>query len=81
VPVKTVPMVPNYRAAAKFVEKTRDLFAGMVYNVPGTAPGPQLDTEKLTGVLANMLDLGLGTTPNFGWAEQQISPRIWGNAA
>jgi len=83
VPIKAV--VPNYRAAAKFFEKTRDLFPGMIYtNVPdlqGTAPGPQLDTEKLIDVLANLLDLGLGTTLNFGWNEQQISPKDWGNAA
>ena len=24
-------MVPTYRAAAKFIEKTRDLFPGMIY--------------------------------------------------
>jgi len=30
-PIKAVIMVPTYRAAAKFIEKTRDLFPGMVY--------------------------------------------------
>jgi hypothetical protein len=70
------------------VEKTRDLFAGMIYTdvpagVQGTALGPQLDTEKLIDVPANMRnpDLGAGTTLNFGRAELQISPRIWGSAA
>jgi branched-chain amino acid transport system substrate-binding protein len=30
-PIKAVVMVSAYRAAAKFVEKTRDLFPGMIY--------------------------------------------------
>jgi ABC-type branched-subunit amino acid transport system substrate-binding protein len=30
-PVKAVIMVPTYRAAAKFIEKTHDLFRGMIY--------------------------------------------------
>jgi hypothetical protein len=87
VPIEAVVMVPNYRAAAKFIEKTRDLFRGMICtNVPGvqgTALGPQLDTAKLIDVPANMrnLDLGVGTTLNFGRAELQISPKIRGNAA
>jgi ABC-type branched-subunit amino acid transport system substrate-binding protein len=31
VPIKAVIMVPAYRAAAKFVEKTRDLYPDMIY--------------------------------------------------
>jgi branched-chain amino acid transport system substrate-binding protein len=31
VPIKAVIMVPTYRAAAKFIEKTKDLFPGMIY--------------------------------------------------
>jgi branched-chain amino acid transport system substrate-binding protein len=31
VPVKAVVMVASYRAAAKFIEKTRDAFPGMIY--------------------------------------------------
>ena len=31
VPVKAVVIVPTYRAAARFIEKTRDLFPGMIY--------------------------------------------------
>jgi hypothetical protein len=75
----------NYKPNS--VEKTRNLFAGMidtdVPDVQGTAPGPQLDTEKLIDVPANLrnLDLGAGTTLNFGRAELQISPTIRGNAA
>jgi branched-chain amino acid transport system substrate-binding protein len=150
--IKAVVMVATYRAAAKFVEKTHDLYPGMIYtNVsfvgstelseelmllgpryasgvivtqvvpavggyssavldyknalakyfPGEAPdyvsfegyvaanvliqglkraGPQLDTEKLIDALENMrnLDLGLGTTLNFGRGEHQASHKIWG---
>jgi branched-chain amino acid transport system substrate-binding protein len=87
-PIEAVVTVPNHRAAAKFIEKKRDLFAGMIYTdvpagVQGTALGPQLDTEKLIDVPANMRnpDLGAGTTLNFGRAELQISPTIWGSTA
>jgi len=30
-PIKAVIMVPTYRAAARFIEKTRDLYPGMIY--------------------------------------------------
>lgn len=150
--IKAVVMVATYRAAAKFIEKTRDLYPGMIYtNVsfvgstelaselmllgprfangvivtqvvpavggyssavldyknalakyfPGEEPdyvsfegyvaanvliqgikraGPQLDTEKLIDTLENIhnLDLGLGTTLNFGRSEHQASHKIWG---
>jgi len=51
VPIEAVVTVPNHRAAAKFIEKTRDLLAGMIYTevpagVRGTALGPQLDAES-----------------------------------
>jgi hypothetical protein len=88
VPIEAIATVPDYRAAAEFIEKTRDRFAGMIYTevpagVQGTALGPQLDTEKLIDVPVNLrnLDLGAGTTLNFGRAELQISPTIWGSAA
>jgi branched-chain amino acid transport system substrate-binding protein len=44
--------------------------------------GPQLDTEKLVDALENLhnLDLGLGTTLNFGRSEHQASHKIWGTA-
>jgi branched-chain amino acid transport system substrate-binding protein len=150
--IKAVVMVATYRAAAKFIEKTHDLFPGMIYtNVsfvgstelseelmllgprfangvivtqvvpavggyssavldyknaltkyfPGEAPdyvsfegyvaanvliqgikraGPQLDTEKLIDALENIrnLDLGLGTSLNYGRGEHQASHKIWG---
>jgi branched-chain amino acid transport system substrate-binding protein len=152
--IKAVVMVSTYRAAAKFIEKTRDLFPAMIYTnvsfvgstaladelmllgaryasgvivtqvVPavggyssvvleyktalakyfaGEAPdyvslegyvaanvliqalkrtGPQLDTEKLIDNLEAMrnLDLGLGSSLNFGRAEHQASHKIWGTA-
>jgi branched-chain amino acid transport system substrate-binding protein len=152
--IKAVVMVATYRAAAKFIERTRDLYPGMIYtNVsfvgstalaeelrllgprfatgvivtqvvpavagyssmvleyknalakyfPGEAPdyvslegyvaanvliealkrtGPQLDTEKLIDALESMrnLDLGLGSSLNFGRAEHQASHKIWGTA-
>src|SRR6516225_5881948 len=31
IPIKAVIMVPTYRAAARFIEKTRDLYPGMIY--------------------------------------------------
>ncbi len=31
VPIRAVIMVPTYRAAAKFIEKTRDLYPNMIY--------------------------------------------------
>jgi ABC-type branched-subunit amino acid transport system substrate-binding protein len=31
-PIRAVIMVPTYRAAAKFIEKTHDLFPGMIYS-------------------------------------------------
>jgi branched-chain amino acid transport system substrate-binding protein len=153
-PIRAVVMVATYRAAAKFIEKTRDAYPGMVFtNVsfvgstaladelmllgprfangvivtqvvpavggyssavleyknalakyfPGEAPdyvsfegyvaanvliqglkrsGPQVDTERLIDNLEAMrnLDLGLGTSLNFGRAEHQASHKIWGTA-
>jgi ABC-type branched-subunit amino acid transport system substrate-binding protein len=152
--IKAVVMVSTYRAAAKFIEKTRDQYPGLIYtNVsfvgstaladelmllgprfasgvivtqvvpavagyssvvleyknalakyfPGEAPdyvslegyvaanvliqalkrtGAQLDTEKLIDNLEGMLnlDLGLGSSLNYGRAEHQASHKIWGTA-
>ena len=150
--VKAVVMVATYRAAANFIEKTRERYPHLIYtNVsfvgstaladelmlqgakfadgvivtqvvpavngysraileyrsalakyfPGEAPdyvslegyitakllieglkraGPQLDTEVLIDALENIrdLDLGLGTTLNFGPSEHQASHKVWG---
>jgi branched-chain amino acid transport system substrate-binding protein len=153
-PIKAVVMVAAYRAAAKFIERTRDLYPSMIYtNVsfvgssslaeelemlgprfatgvivtqvvpavagyssavleyknalakyfPGETPdyvsfegyvaanvliqglkraGPQIDTERLIDNLESMrnIDLGLGTSLNFGRSEHQASHKIWGTA-
>ncbi|HEY7842206.1 MAG TPA: ABC transporter substrate-binding protein [Bradyrhizobium sp.] len=152
--IRAVVMVATYRAAAKFIEKTRDTFPGMIYSnvsfvgstaladelmllgprfasgvivtqvvpavggyssavleyknalakyFPGEAPdyvslegyiaasmlaqglkqtGPQIDTERLIDNLEAMrnIDLGLGTSLNFGRAEHQASHKIWGTS-
>ena len=153
VPVRAVIMVATTRAAAKFIEKTHDLFPGLLYAnisvvgstfaselmllgprftnnvivtqaVPAVSGysstvleyknaltkyaageaadylslegyisatilieamkrvGPQLDTEKLVDALEGMrnVDLGLGTTLNYGRAEHQASHKVWGTA-
>jgi len=151
-PIRAVIMVPAYRAAAKFIEKTRDLYPDMIYTsvsfvgstalanelmllgqkfakgvivtqvvpaldghsslvldykaalakyFPGEAPdyvslegyvvgnvliealkrnGPQLDTERLVATLENLrdLDIGLGTSVNFGRSEHQGVHKVWG---
>jgi hypothetical protein len=83
VPIEAVVAIPNYRAAAKSIEKTRGMIYTDVPGVLGTALGPQLDTEKLIDVPANLrnLDLGVGTALNSAPTELQISPKIRGNAA
>src|SRR5271169_3208663 len=152
--IRAVVMVATYRAAAKFIEKTRDLYPGMIYSnvsfvgstalsdelmllgprfatgvivtqvvpavggyssavleyknalakyFPGEAAdyvslegyiaasvlaqglkqtGTLIDTERLIDNLEAMrnIDLGLGTTLNFGRAEHQASHKIWGTA-
>ena len=50
IPIKAVVMVPTYRAAAKFIEKTRDLFPGMIYtNVSFVGSTALADELKLLG--------------------------------
>ena len=62
IPIKAVIMVPTYRAAAKFVEKTRDLFPGMIYTsvsfVGSTALAnelTQLGKRFATGVIVTQV--------------------------
>ena len=46
VPIRAIVMTATYRAAAKFIEKTRDLFPGLIYtNV--SAVGPSSLAEEL----------------------------------
>jgi branched-chain amino acid transport system substrate-binding protein len=49
-PVKAIIMVPAYRAAARFIEKTRDLFPGMIYtNVSFVGASALAEELKLLG--------------------------------
>ena len=49
-PIKAVVMVATYRAAAKFIEKTRDLYPGMIYsNVSFVGSTALADELKLLG--------------------------------
>jgi ABC-type branched-subunit amino acid transport system substrate-binding protein len=50
VPIKAVIMVPTYRAAARFIEKTHDLYPGMIYtNVSFVGATALADELKLLG--------------------------------
>src|SRR5262249_51688708 len=49
-PIRAVVMVPTYRAAAKFIEKTRDLYPGMIYtNVSFVGSSALAEELKLLG--------------------------------
>ena len=49
-PIKAIIMVPTYRAAARFIEKTHDLFKGMIYtNVSFVGSTALADELKLLG--------------------------------
>ena len=49
-PVKAIVMVATYRAAAKFIEKTRDLYPGMIYtNVSFVGSTALAEELKLLG--------------------------------
>ena len=49
-PIKAIIMVPTYRAAARFIEKTHDLFPGMIYtNVSFVGSTALADELKLLG--------------------------------
>jgi branched-chain amino acid transport system substrate-binding protein len=47
VPIRAVIMVPTYRAAAKFIEKTKDLFPGMIYTSVSFVGSTALANELL----------------------------------
>jgi branched-chain amino acid transport system substrate-binding protein len=49
-PIKAIVMVPTYRAAARFIEKTRDLFPAMIYtNVSFVGSTALAEELKLLG--------------------------------
>jgi branched-chain amino acid transport system substrate-binding protein len=47
VPIKAVVMVATYRVAAKFIEKTHDLFPGMIYTDVSAVGGTALADELM----------------------------------
>src|SRR5262249_61513076 len=50
IPIKAVVMVATYRAAAKFIEKTRDRYPGMIYtNVSFVGSTALAEEWKLLG--------------------------------
>ena len=50
VPIRAIVMTATYRAAAKFIEKTRDLFPGLIYtNVSAVGPSSLADELVLLG--------------------------------
>jgi len=71
IPIRAVIMVPAYRAAAKFIEKTRDLYPNMIYSsvsfVGSTA-------------LANELTL-LGSRFATGVIVTQVVPAVEGSSS
>jgi branched-chain amino acid transport system substrate-binding protein len=46
-PIKAVVMVATYRAAAKFIEKTRDAYPGLIYTNPSAVGGYSLRDELM----------------------------------
>jgi ABC-type branched-subunit amino acid transport system substrate-binding protein len=46
-PIKAVVMVATYRAAAKFIEKTRDAYPGLTYTNPSAVGGISLRDELM----------------------------------
>ena len=61
IPIKAVIMVPTYRAAAKFIEKTRNLYPDMIYTsvsfVGSTALADELmllGKKYTTGVIVTL---------------------------
>jgi branched-chain amino acid transport system substrate-binding protein len=47
IPIKAVVMVATYRAAAKFIEKTRDAIPGLIYTNPSAVGGISLRDELM----------------------------------
>ena len=71
IPIRAVIMVPTYRAAAKFIEKTRDLYPNMIYtSVPFVG----------STALANELML-LGKRFATGVIVTQVVPAVEGHSS
>jgi branched-chain amino acid transport system substrate-binding protein len=67
-PIKAVVMVATYRAAAKLIEKTHDLFPGMIYTNVSAVGGTALADELLL----------LGTRYASGVIVTQVVPAVSG---
>jgi ABC-type branched-subunit amino acid transport system substrate-binding protein len=70
-PIKAVIMVPTYRAAAKFIEKTRDLFPGMIYTSVSFVGSTALANE--------LMQLGKGFAT--GVIVTQVVPALKGHSS
>ena len=44
-PIKAVVMVPTYRAAAKFIERTKDAYPGLIYTTSRLRAAPRSRTS------------------------------------
>jgi len=70
-PIKAVIMVATYRAAARFIEKTRDLFPDMIYTNTSLVGSTQLANELM--LLGPRLAPGIIVT--------QVLPAVGGNSS
>jgi ABC-type branched-subunit amino acid transport system substrate-binding protein len=71
IPVKAVIMVPTYRAAAKFIEKTRDLYPDMIYTSVSFVGSTALAGELML----------LGKTYATGVIVTQVVPAVDGHSS
>jgi ABC-type branched-subunit amino acid transport system substrate-binding protein len=69
--IKAVIMVPTYRAAAKFIEKTRDLFPGMIYTSVSFVGSTALANELMQ----------LGKRFSAGVIVTQVVPALEGHSS
>jgi ABC-type branched-subunit amino acid transport system substrate-binding protein len=71
VPIKAVIMVPTYRAAAKFIEKTRDLYPDMIYTSVSFVGSTALSDELMM----------LGPKYATGVIVTQVVPAVEGHSS
>ena len=70
-PIKAVVMVATYRAAARFIEKTHDLFPGMIYTNTSLVGSAQLANELML----------LGPRFAAGVIVTQVLPAVGGSSS
>jgi branched-chain amino acid transport system substrate-binding protein len=71
IPIKAVIMVPTYRAAARFIEKTRDLYPSMIYTSVSFVGSTALASELML----------LGQKYATGVIVTQVVPAVDGHAS